>query len=115
MRANSLTPTSSLLLLCSNLTFALEDGEKVAEKSLQPSLSSTALIETLGGLALILLLIFGLGWLLRRAVLLQVEGTRLLIGVAPGRVQTLHYFNNDPAKPEAASIDRGLDNNRKDD
>ena len=131
MRANFLTFAMSFLQLCPSVTIAVNDGEKVAEKSLQPSLSSMALIETLGGLALILLLIFGLGWLLRRfgrlplkgnamisiiggvslgsrerAVLLQVEGTRLLIGVAPGRVQTLHHFNNDPVKPGPASIDK---------
>jgi flagellar protein FliO/FliZ len=77
------------------------------------------LLETAGGLVLILVLIFALGWLLRRfgrlpmsskgeiailsgvslgprerAVLLRVGNTRLLVGVAPGRVQTLHVLDD---------------------
>lgn len=83
-------------------------------------LSGGVLLETAGGLLLILVLIFGLGWLLRRfgrlpmaskadlsvlggvslgprerAVLLQIGTTRLLVGVAPGRVQTLHVLDPD--------------------
>lgn len=80
-------------------------------------LSGGALLETGVGLLLVLALILGLGWMLRRygklplagkglvsilggvslgprerAVLLQVGETRLLVGVAPGRVQTLHVL-----------------------
>ena len=76
-----------------------------------------ALMETTIGLLLVLVLILGLAWLVRRfgklplagkgmvnilggvslgprerAVLLQVGETRLLVGVAPGRVQTLHVL-----------------------
>ena len=76
-------------------------------------------METAGGLLLILALIIGLGWLVRRygrlpmagkvlvtilggvslgprerAVVLQVGDARLLVGVAPGRVQTLHVIES---------------------
>lgn len=133
MRANFFTVAMSIFFLYPSVTCGLTDGDKMVTKSQQPPLSGVVLFETLGGLALILLLIFGLGWMLRRfgrlplksnamisiiggvslgprerAVLLQVEGTRLLIGVAPGRVQILHHFNNDPVKPVVAPIDEDL-------
>jgi flagellar protein FliO/FliZ len=81
-----------------------------------------ALMETAIGLLLILLLILGLAWVVRRfgklplagkgmvsilggvslgprerAVVLQVGETRLLVGVAPGRVQTLHVLSREAA------------------
>jgi len=74
------------------------------------------------GLLMILALIFALAWLYRRygnfvslnrsdiqilggvslgsrekAVLLEVEGTRLLVGVAAGQVNTLHVFDSNKA------------------
>ena len=88
-------------------------------------LSSSQLLQTLGGLMFVLVLIIGLAWGLRRfgrlptgakgqleilgglslgtrerVVLIKVENTRLLVGVAPGRVQTLHVLSGDA--PEAA-------------
>jgi flagellar protein FliO/FliZ len=81
-------------------------------------LSNGQLIQTAGGLLLVLVLIIGLAWAVRRfgrlpsgakgqleilgglslgarerVVLLKVADTRLLIGVAPGRVQTLHVLS----------------------
>jgi flagellar protein FliO/FliZ len=96
------------------------ETEKSAAPVLGASpLSGGVLLETAGGLLLILLLIFGLSWLVRRfgrlpmaakadlnilggvslgprerAVLLQVGGTKLLVGVAPGRVQTLYVLGD---------------------
>jgi len=80
-------------------------------------LTAVTLLETAGGLALVLVLILGLAWLVRRmghmpgtgkglvrvlggvslgprerAVVLAVDDVRLLVGVAPGRVQTLHVL-----------------------
>ncbi len=91
-----------------------------AELAASP-IGSGALFETMVGLIVIIALIFGLGWLFRRfgklpiagkgmvsvlggvslgprerAVVLQVDGIRLLVGVAPGRVQTLHVLNDGP-------------------
>jgi len=103
-----------------------------AEKPVTPTLSSSplsggVLLETAGGLLLILGLIFATGWLLRRfgrlpmaskgditilsgvslgprerAVLLRVGDTRLLVGVAPGRVQTLHVLDATDTSDEYA-------------
>jgi len=46
----------------------------------------------------------------RRAVLLQVEGIRLLVGVAPGRVQTLHVLGDtaDAGSGFEAQLDSAL-------
>lgn len=95
----------------------LAETEKAAPTLGVSPLGGGVLLETAGGLLLILVLIFGLGWLVRRfgrlpmatkadlsvlggvslgprerAVLLQVGDTKLLVGVAPGRVQTLHVL-----------------------
>ena len=76
------------------------------------------------GLLLVLALVFALAWLYRRygnvamfnrsdiqilggvslgsrekAVLLEVDGTRLLVGVAAGQVNTLHVFDQPETKP----------------
>ena len=91
-----------------------------------PLAPAESALHTAGALLLVLMLIFALAWLARRlqglrpssAGALRIEGgiqvgTRerviwlragdkhLLIGVAPGRVQTLHVFDQPPA--EAAS------------
>ncbi|WP_260293502.1 flagellar biosynthetic protein FliO [Sedimenticola hydrogenitrophicus] len=102
------------------------EAERPAAPALAPSpLGGGVLLETAGGLVLILALIFALGWLLRRygrlpmsskgeiailsgvslgprerAVLLRVGTTRLLVGVAPGRVQTLHVLEEGEATDE---------------
>ncbi|MCB1789457.1 MAG: flagellar biosynthetic protein FliO [Gammaproteobacteria bacterium] len=77
-------------------------------------LSGVNIMETLGGLIVVIAVMLGVAWLAKRyarvpgmgrgqvqvlggvslgarekAVLLSVEGRRLLVGVAPGRVQTL--------------------------
>ena len=90
-----------------------------AEKKLSP-LSAQSLLETGGGLMLILLLIIGGAWLFKRygrlpiagrgmvnvlggasvgprerILLVKVENTRLLVGVAPGQVRTLHVLEAD--------------------
>jgi len=104
------------LALASPLIYGAEDKSAPAGVGTSP-LGTGALMETAGGLLLILALIIGLGWLVRRygrlpvagkglvtilggvslgprerAVVLQVGDARLLVGVAPGRVQTLHVI-----------------------
>ncbi len=106
-------------LNCAWIPLAQAAAEKSSTATLSPSpLSGGVLLQTAGGLLLILGLIFAIGWLLRRfgrlplaskgditilsgvslgprerAVLLRVGDTRLLVGVAPGRVQTLHVLD----------------------
>jgi flagellar protein FliO/FliZ len=91
--------------------------------------SALQVLQAVGGLILVIAFILMLAWLVRRfanlpmagkgairvlggvalgsrerAVLVAVGGTRLLIGVAPGRVQTLHVL--DDAAAEA--VDQGF-------
>lgn len=100
---------------------ATDEGQARPEAGLaQPLvLESSHLADTLIGLALVLGLMLALAWLVKRfvslpgmgkgqvqvlggvslgprerAVLVSVEGQRLLLGVAPGRVQTLHVLDN---------------------
>jgi flagellar protein FliO/FliZ len=90
-------------------------------------LSAGNLIETALGLVLVLGVMLALAWLVKRyvqvpgigkgqvqilggtslgarerAVLLSVEGRRLLVGVAPGRVQTLLVLSEAEAPPRQA-------------
>jgi flagellar protein FliO/FliZ len=101
---------------------AAEEGARVASKLAAPGASQA--IEAIAGLAAVLALILALGWAVRRfgrlptgskgavrvlggvalgarerAVLVAVGPTRLLLGVAPGQVRTLHVL---PAEPEAS-------------
>ncbi len=101
------------------LTVAAEVSANGAGLPVSP-LGTGAIMETAWGLLLIIGLIIGLSWAFRRfgkrtfagkgvvsvmggvslgprerAVLLQVGSTRLLVGVAPGRVQTLHVLGAD--------------------
>lgn len=89
------------------------------EKRLAP-LGAQSLLETGGGLLLILGLIFGGAWLFKRygqlpmagknligvlggvsvgprerVVVLKIENTRLVVGVAPGQVRMLHVMHAD--------------------
>lgn len=101
-----------LLYYCSPLTAA-----EPVERELAP-LGVQSLLQTGGGLTLILLLIVGGAWLFKRygqlptlgkglvrilgsvsvgprerVVVLEVEDTRLVVGVAPGQIRTLHVLN----------------------
>jgi len=94
---------------------------KVPAKPVNP-VGAEELASVTLGLLMILALIFALAWLYRRygnfvslnrsdiqilggvslgsrekAVLLEVEGTRLLVGVAAGQVNTLHVFDSNKA------------------
>ncbi|MCW8891165.1 MAG: flagellar biosynthetic protein FliO [Sedimenticola sp.] len=117
------------LVLFASSGGSLAEAEKPAAPMLGASpLGGGVLLETAGGLLLILGLIFALGWGVRRfgrlpmatkadlsvlggvslgprerAVLLKVGDTKLLVGVAPGRVQTLHVLERGTSElpPEA--------------
>lgn len=92
-----------------------------ASRLVESPLSTANLLQTAGGLVLVLGVMLVLAWLVKRyvqlpgvgkgqvqilggvslgarekAVLLSVEGRRLLVGVAPGRVQTLLELTGPP-------------------
>jgi len=109
-----------IFALFSTITIAAELGDKTAlsTKTLStPPVSTAALVDTLLGLLLVLVIIAFLAWLLRktgqfhsasnsemhvvaslplgpreRAVLLQVGGKQILVGVTAQQVQTLHVL-----------------------
>lgn len=115
---------TSLLLLAPAAAAAQDGGSGV---------DLSALVRLTVGLAVVVLAILGLGWLLRRTgagvaggvagqlrllgglslgsrervVLVQVGKRQLLLGVAPGRVQTLHVLeeNLEPARGESGGED----------
>lgn len=101
---------------------AAEEGARAASKLAAPGTSQA--IEAVAGLAAVLALILALGWAVRRfgrlptsskgavrvlggvalgarerAVLVAVGSTRLLLGVAPGQVRTLHVLPEEPGAP----------------
>ena len=116
------------LLLVAGATGAAP-GEASA-RLVESPLSTANLVDTALGLLLVLGVMLALAWLVKRyvqvpgigkgqvqilggvslgarekAVLLSVEGRRLLVGVAPGRVQTLVVLEGAP-EPAAAFADR---------
>lgn len=100
-----------------------------ASRLVESPLSADSLIDTALGLLIVLGVMLALAWLVKRyaqlpglgkgqvqilggvslgarerAVLLTVEGRRLLVGVAPGRVQTLLVLGAEHAAAEQASF-----------
>ena len=114
------TSTALLLLVADAIKAAQGDS---AARLIESPLSAGNLVDTGVGLLLVLGLMLGLAWLVKRyvqvpgigkgqvqiqggvslgarekAVLLSVEGRRLLVGIAPGRVQTLLVLDDNPAQ-----------------
>lgn len=119
----------SIMFYFPRMVFAVEKPLIQTTPSLShgvsPGVSSGNLMQVTLGLLLILALIAGIAWLLRRygrlqsaasgslriigglslgprerVVLLQAGDTQLLVGVAPGRVQMLHVLNEPLLTPE---------------
>ncbi len=110
-----------LFVLISNLlawpVLAQTSAEPVGRSSSLDAFSLSNVLNMFMGLAIVVALILGLAWVLRKygrlpgnnqvgmkvigglslgtrekAVLIEVENTRLLIGVTPGHIQTLHVL-----------------------
>lgn len=103
-------------VVCANF---LASGTVLAgEAERSPGVDATALVRVVIGVVVVLLVVVALGWAMRRfgsygaassgqlrvlggvsvgtrerVVLLQVGEQQLLVGVAPGRVQTLHILD----------------------
>lgn len=116
-----------LLQTISSSLFAVEQTTKTIKPIVDP-LSGTNVVQMMVGLAVVLILVFAIAWLLRRVggvslsgnsalkvvagmsmgarervVLLQVGEEQLLVGVSPGRIQTLHILKT-PIVMESKSI-----------
>jgi len=97
------------------------EKDDASQRLIESPLSAGNLVDTGVGLLLVLAVMLGLAWLVKRyvqvpgigkgrvqiqggvslgarekAVLLSVEGRRLLVGIAPGCVQTLLVLDDDP-------------------
>jgi flagellar protein FliO/FliZ len=120
------------LLIWSGLSMALDPGQP-STLTQDATVSRASYLEATGGLILVILLIFGLGWVVKRlgmvpgskgmvrilggtslggrerALILEVEGRRVLVGVAPGQVNLLlHLEETDTApRPELKQKSRG--------
>lgn len=119
-----------VILNLSLVSLAQAAQESATERPAPSPLDGGVLFETLIGLVVVVGLILALGWFLRRfgglpvagkgvirvlggislgprerAVLLQIGETRLLVGVAPGRVQTLHVLEGDSAVADDECMD----------
>lgn len=125
----------SAVLMMPAVGFATEARPAVSNP---PLMDSGLVMQMILGLILVLMLIAAGAWLMRRfmplrggqgalqilggltlgsrerVVLLQVGDTRLLLGVAPGRVQTLHVLNGGPGDGFAAELARAGQGNRHD-
>jgi len=115
------TPITAALLLqiTSPYLFAVEHSAAKEITPIVDPLSGTNVVQMIVGLFVVLVLVFVIAWLLRRVggvslgggsaikviagmsmgarervVLLQVGEEQLLIGISPGRVQTLHKLEN---------------------
>jgi flagellar protein FliO/FliZ len=130
---------SSLLMRALVLLFPLpllaaepESASGPGALSPPPVVGGGAVLETMLFLVLIVGLIIGLGWLVRRmgrlptggkglvsvlggvslgprerAVVLQAGDTRVLVGIAPGRVQTLCVLSGSGQEGQVETVERG--------
>ncbi|MCU7931509.1 MAG: flagellar biosynthetic protein FliO [Candidatus Thiodiazotropha sp. (ex Codakia rugifera)] len=105
-----------IMLFFSQTLLSAESVEKPVGVKIAP-LGTESLLNTAGGLLLVLALIVGGAWLFKRygqlpmggkgmvrvvggtsigtrekVVVVEVENTRLLLGVAPGQIRTLHVL-----------------------
>jgi len=118
-------------LLLQILPCSVMAGDAPVKQIVDP-LAGTNIIQMIGGLIFVLILVFAIAWLLRRVggvsitgggalkvisgmsmgsrdrvVLLQVGDEQLLLGVSPGRVQTLHVLEK-PIKVEQPTMSTSI-------
>lgn len=115
-------------------SLAAESPGQINKMSQVEPLSLMNVLNMLMGLVVVIALILGLAWVLRkygrlpvnnqvdmkilgglslgtreRAILVQVEGHRILLGVAPGRVDTLHVLDKVDIKPFENTLSQVMD------
>ncbi|MET0089665.1 MAG: flagellar biosynthetic protein FliO [Candidatus Thiodiazotropha sp.] len=111
--------------IISDMALATETAQKSVGVKVSP-MGTESLLSTFGGLILVLAVIFAAAWLFRRytqlpvggkgmvrvlggasvgsreRVVVEVDETRLVLGVSPGQVRTLHTFEsrNEPFRQQ---------------
>jgi len=129
----TLSITALILQTVSCSLLAAEDAGIKGKAPIVDPLSGTNVTQVVMGLIAVLILVFAIAWLLRRVggvsigggsgvlkvlagmsmgarervVLVQVGEEQLLLGVSPGRVQTLHVLET-PIEVESASANNTL-------
>ncbi|MET0103273.1 MAG: flagellar biosynthetic protein FliO [Sedimenticola sp.] len=126
-------------LIAHSVNGLAESKQEGAMKLAESPIDGGLFFETAMGLVLVVGLIFALAWLVRkfghlpmqgkgmvevlggvslgpreRAVVVKVGETRLLVGVAPGRVQTLHVLDDGDAGTSALESEGDFSRNLKD-
>ncbi len=117
--------TGAVLLIYTGIIAAADSVSAIPDLAGEP-LGASSLGKMVLGLSVVVFLIVGMAWVMRRmggipgsgsgglrvlgglsmgtrerVVLIQVGETQLLLGVAPGRVQTLHVLDQPIVMPEA--------------
>jgi flagellar protein FliO/FliZ len=130
LSVSALVTAVAVLLPYAPVLAGPQPGDKTAVPATDP-LSTGSMVQMFAGLALVLGLVFLLAWAMRRfgrlsvvgnrslrvvgalsmgtrerVVLIQAGETQLLVGVAPGRVQTLHVLDK-PIEPAAGGDEGG--------
>lgn len=116
----------SFLLLYGSPVVAQQAAEPMGKPSSLDAFSTANLLNMFMGLAIVVALILGLAWVLKKygrlpannlvnmkvigglslgtrekALLIEVENTRLLVGVTPGHIQTLYVLDGKQASAES--------------
>ena len=109
---------------------------EVLKKTSVEAFSMSNMLNMFMGLVVVIALILGLAWVLKKygklpgnnlvdmkvigglslgarekAILIEVDNTRLLVGVTPGHIQTLHVLGESDAEPASfdATLNKQLD------
>lgn len=125
-----------IMLLAANSVHAADEAAKPAAIGSPLVVPTAGYFEAVAGLLLIILLILGLGWAVKRmgiapvskgavrivggaslgarekALLLEVEGKRILVGVAPGQVRPLMRLD-DAQTPAGQAREEPLPSDRE--
>ena len=128
------------LQVSSALAFAAEEAAEKPAGFENPALGVEGIFTTAGGLLLVLLVIVGLAWAFKRyghfpnagqgvvkvvggtslgprerVVVVEIDSTRLVLGVAPGQVRALHVMNGacEGTSDFAARLENELDGEQR--
>jgi flagellar protein FliO/FliZ len=118
-------------VFASGMALATEATQKPIGVKVSP-MGAESLLNTFGGLILVLAVIFAAAWLFKRytqlpvggkglvrvlggasvgsrerVVVVEVDETRLVLGVSPGQVRTLHTFEP-PTEPFRQQLDKAV-------